>query len=64
MKVLFNVLGVVMLPVGAVWMLQGLGIIRMGFMAGHRRWILAGAVLLALGIIILVLTNRKQKSGA
>jgi len=64
MKVVLNVLGVLMIPVGGVWLLQGLNIIRMGFMAGHRRWILAGGFLILLGILVLVLTNRKKAAAA
>ena len=60
MKVFLNVLGIVCLPVGAVWFLQGMKILNFGVMAGHRRWILIGIVIFIVGIIILILNNRKR----
>jgi hypothetical protein len=60
MKIFLNVLGIVCLPVGAVWILQGTKILNSGFMAGHRRWILIGGVILIAGIVILIFNNRKK----
>ncbi|MGO8695613.1 MAG: hypothetical protein ACLQMF_18275 [Rectinemataceae bacterium] len=60
MKALLNVIGVVLIPVGAVVFLQGLNVIHMGFMAGRHRWILVGALLIILGIIVLTATNKKK----
>jgi hypothetical protein len=60
MKVFLNVLGVVCLPVGAVWLLQGFNILRASVMSGHRRWILIGGLLIVVGIVILILNNRKR----
>jgi len=60
MKIFLNVLGIVCLPVGAVWFLQGTRILNFGVMAGHRRWILIGGVILVAGVVILVFNNRKK----
>jgi hypothetical protein len=60
MKVSFNILGIVCLPFGLVWFLQGLKILNFGVMAGHRRWILIGILFFTVGIVILVLNNRKR----
>jgi hypothetical protein len=60
MKIFLNILGVLCLPVGAVWGLQGLKIINSGAMAGHRRWILIGGVIFVIGIAILIINNRKR----
>jgi hypothetical protein len=62
MKVFLNVLGIVCLPVGAIWLLQGAKILNFGAMAGHRRWILLGGVIIIAGIVILILNNRKAKA--
>jgi hypothetical protein len=61
MKVFLNVLGIVCLPVGAVWFLQGIKILNFGVMAGNRRWILIGGIIIVIGIIILILNNRKNQ---
>ena len=60
MKVLLNILGIVCLPVGAIWILQGFNIMRSSVMSRHRRWILIGGVLVVVGIVILIFNNRKK----
>ncbi len=60
MKLVLNVLGILCIPVGAVWTLQGFNIMRGSVMSGHRRWIAIGAVLLVVGVLILILSNRKK----
>lgn len=49
-------LGVVAGIVGLVWMLQGLGLLGGSLMSGADPWAVAGAVLLAIGLA-LVLTG-------
>jgi hypothetical protein len=64
MKVILNVLGVLCLPLGSVWILQGFGIMRASVMSGHRRWILIGGLVVIVGVAILILNNRKRKKAA
>ncbi|HET7839196.1 MAG TPA: hypothetical protein VFL04_05510 [Rectinemataceae bacterium] len=60
MKLVLNILGILCLPVGAIWTLQGFNIMRGSVMSGHRRWIAIGLVLLVAGVIILILNNRRR----
>jgi hypothetical protein len=60
MKTILNVLGIICLPVGAIWLLQGTKVITIGFMAGHRRWIVVGGVVLIVGILVLIFNNKKS----
>lgn len=46
--------------VGAVWIGQGLGYIPGSFMTGDRFWAIAGAALLALGVLVIVIDRRRQ----
>jgi hypothetical protein len=60
MKVVWNILGILFIVAGAGWALQGLKIINYGAMAGHRRWILIGGILFVIGVILLIINNRKK----
>jgi hypothetical protein len=58
-------LGILMLLVGAVWVLQGLNIFTRGAMAGSTRWTVIGSVVGAAGIVLVVVaaTRKKAKTG-
>jgi hypothetical protein len=45
----------VFVAVGAIWIGQGIGLIRGGsFMVGDVRWAIAGAIVAAVGIVLLI----------
>ncbi len=53
--------GFVLVAVGAVWIGQGLGLLRgSSFMVDDIRWAIAGAVCLTIGIVLLA---RARRSG-
>lgn len=60
MKIVANIIGVICVVAGALWFSQGMNWIRAGFMAGHRRWILIGGALVIVGVVVLILGNRKK----
>ena len=62
MKWLFNIFGVILVLVGIVWFLQGLNVLLGSFMSGNSLYTLLGALLVVIGTIILVFTNRRQKT--
>ena len=62
MKWVFYVVGVLLVLMGAVWALQGINVIPVGFMAGHFQYTIFGLILAAAGIGLLMLTNRRSKS--
>jgi LPXTG-motif cell wall-anchored protein len=62
MKWLFNIIGAVLVLVGIVWFLQGLNVLLGSFMSGNSLYTLLGALLVVIGTIILVFTNRRQKT--
>jgi len=58
-----NIIGIILGLFGTVWILQGLNIFTQGgFMVGNRRWAVIGAVVLAIGLTILVTTNRRKSA--
>jgi hypothetical protein len=61
MRIVSTLIGIAMIAMGAVWMLQGLGIaFQVGFMAGDKRWTLYGAILALFGIGQVIWSNTRQ----
>lgn len=49
---------VVLILLGAVWILQGIGVLPGSFMTGQTQWAVAGALSAAIGVGLLVYVNR------
>ncbi len=45
----YGILGAVLVLVGAVWLLQGIGVLQGSVMTGQMLWVVVGAVALVLG---------------
>jgi hypothetical protein len=53
--------GILLALVGAVWIGQGLGLLRgSSFMVDDVRWAVIGAVLLAVGVLLIVAARRRR----
>ena len=63
MRVISSLLGLLLICMGAIWVLQGLNIaFRVGFMVGDKQWVLWGALLALVGVAQLVWSNTRQAS--
>jgi uncharacterized membrane protein HdeD (DUF308 family) len=62
MKWLLNVLGVLLVLVGIVWLFQGINILLGSFMSGNPLYAVLGIILVVAGLIILAFSNRPRKS--
>ncbi len=60
MRIATNVLGVLCLLMGSVWILQGINILPGSFMTGQTKWAIYGAVLAVVGIGLLISANRRR----
>jgi hypothetical protein len=60
MRIVLNVLGVLCLLAGCVWILQGINILPGSFMTGQTKWAIYGAVLVVIGIALLTSANRRR----
>jgi predicted phage tail protein len=60
---LFGVIGVILLAVGLLWTLQGLAVIKGGFMSGNKVFFALG-LLVALGGIATLYSGVRRKSPA
>jgi len=60
MKIFLNVLGVLLVLMGGIWVLQGVNILPGSFMTGQMVWAWRGGAAAVVGIVLLVLANRKR----
>lgn len=61
MKLFLNIIGVLVGLLGIWWILQGTGIVPVGFMARQMQWALFGLIALIAGFGLLVFANRRPK---
>jgi hypothetical protein len=64
MRIGLNIVGVLLVLLGSVWILQGMNVLLGSPMSGEMRWAVRGSVLVFLGVSGLVWANRKRKSAA
>ena len=60
MRTLSSIAGILLLAFGALFLLQGMGVIRWpaeSFMIDNRVWITRGAILAAVGAVLIVLSR-------
>ncbi len=59
MRWVLNILAILLIIAGTVWILQGTGVYPVGFMANDMRYTYAGIVVDVVGIGLLILANRR-----
>jgi hypothetical protein len=62
MRITQNIVGSLLVLVGATWFLQGINVLPGSFMTGQIRWAVYGGIAVAAGVAILLRANRKAKS--
>lgn len=62
MKWLLNIGGVILVLIGIVWFFQGINVLLGSFMSGNSLYAVLGGVLVVLGSLLLVFTNRPRRS--
>ena len=53
--------GVVLVLIGAVWVLQGIGVITGSFMTGQKLWFLIGLAAFLVGVVLVAATFTRRK---
>ena len=61
MRITANIIGTVLILLGGVWILQGVNILPGSFMTGQMVWAWRGAAAAAVGLLLLILVNRKRR---
>ena len=62
MKWVMNILGILLVLVGIVWILQGVNILPGSFMTGQIQYAYYGVLLDVVGVVLLVLANRRSQA--
>ena len=52
-RTLLTIAGVLLILGGAVWFLQGIGVLPGSFMTGQTRWAVYGAIAIAAGVLVI-----------
>ena len=62
MKWVLNILGVLLILTGTIWILQGTGIFPVGGMAFQSQWTYIGIVVDLVAIALFIVANRRRKN--
>ncbi|RUU59502.1 hypothetical protein [Mesorhizobium sp. M2C.T.Ca.TU.002.02.1.1] len=60
MRLIRFVLALIVLGLGALWSLQGLGLVGGSFMTGQTRWLYIGLLTMLVGVVGLRWANRSR----
>ncbi|BCM16258.1 hypothetical protein [Mesorhizobium sp. J8] len=60
MRLIRFVLALIVLALGALWSLQGLGLVKGSFMTGQTQWLYIGLVTMLVGVVGLRWANRSR----
>jgi hypothetical protein len=63
MKATLNILGALLVLMGAIWFLQGINVLPGSFMTGQIRWAIYGGIAVAAGVVLLFVANRRRLDG-
>jgi len=62
MRIALNVIAVLLLVMGTTWFLQGINVLPGSFMTGQMQWAVYGGMAAALGVILLIVANRRRRT--
>ena len=62
MKIVINIVSVLLVLLGGIWVLQGINVLPGSFMSGQMRWAVRGGILIVVGIVGLIWANRKRQT--
>ncbi len=59
MKIALNIVGVLLVIMGAIWFFQGINVLPGSFMTGQMKWAIYGGIAFVAGVVALIVANRK-----
>ena len=60
MRIVGNIVGIILILMGALWIAQGSNLMAGSAMSGQTMWLWIGVVAAILGVVALVWTNRRR----
>lgn len=64
MRIVWNIVGAILVFFGGVWFLQGINVLPGSFMTGEIKWAIYGGIAFVAGVALLIVANRKRKAPA
>ena len=61
MRLALRICGVLLMLLGAIWILQGINILPGSFMTGQIQWAVYGVIAVAAGLLLLFVATRVSK---
>jgi len=61
MRVVLIIIGILLVILGAIWILQGINVLPGSFMTGDIHWAIYGAIAVVVGIILVAASSRQRK---
>ena len=62
MRTFLTIVGSLVVLAGAVWFLQGIGVLPGSFMTGQTRWALYGGLTVILGMLVIAFARRRPRA--
>ena len=63
MKIVWSIIGVLLILAGGVWFLQGVNILPGTYMSGQSQWAIYGGLAILVGAGLVLYVNRRATSG-
>jgi hypothetical protein len=64
MKIIWKIVGTLLVLAGCVWFLQGIAVLPGSFMTGETKWAIRGVIAAIVGVFILLWASRKPRGAA
>jgi len=62
MRIVWNIVGAVLVLFGGIWFLQGINLLPGSFMTGQIRWAIYGGITFVAGVVLLLWANRRRQT--
>ena len=59
MKIVWNIVGILLILAGGLWFLQGVNVLPGSYMSGQSQWAIYGGMALLLGAGLIVYVDRR-----
>jgi len=61
MRIVWNIVGAVLVLFGGIWFLQGINVLPGSFMTGQIKWAVYGGIAFVAGVVLLLWANRRRR---